>query len=265
MRISVFVAGLFGFLLSGCANIQASPSPETRQALAPTGKLRVGFLSAAIYATKDPATGEVKGVAADLGGELARRLGVPFEPVLYPNPPAILAAAKSGALDVALMGINAERAAVVDFSAPYMEVEQTYLVRAGANIATPLDIDRPGIRVGVLEKGGADVLLSSTLKNATLIRVQAGSELFTALDSGKADAIAATTASLAGEADKRPGSRLLEGRILAEPLGMGTPKGRDRAAPVYVNDFVEQVKAEGFVKSAIAKAKLRGVVVAPRN
>lgn len=265
MRISALVAGLLGFFLSGCANVQTSPSPETRQALAPTGKLRVGFLSGTIYATKDPATGEVKGVAADLGGELARRLGVPFEPVLYPNPPAILAAAKSGALDVALMGINAERAAVLDFSAPYMEVEQTYLVHAGANIVTPSDIDKPGIRVGVLEKSGADVLLSGALKNATLVRVRAAPELFTALDSGKADAIAATTATLAGAAEKRPGSRLLEGRILAEPIGMGTPKGRDRAAAVYVNNFVEQLKAEGFVKSAIARAGLRGVVVAPRN
>ena len=70
------------------------------------------------------------------------------------------------------MGINAERAAAMDFSAPYMEVEQGYLVRAGVSIATASDVDKAGIRIGVLEKSGADLYLSRTLKNATLVRVK---------------------------------------------------------------------------------------------
>jgi len=258
-----FIAGILGFVFSGCASVQTSPNPETRQALAPTGKLRVAFLSAAIYATKDPATGELKGVAVDLGRELARRIGVPFEPVIYPSPAAIINSAKSGELDVALMGINPERTAAMDFSAPYMEVEQTYLVRAGVPIATMSDVDKAGVRVGVLEKAGADVHLSGTLKNAMLVRVKAVSELYGLLDSGKADVIAATTTTLLAGAQKRPGSRVLDGRILAEPIGLGVPKGRDAAAAAYVGRFVEAAKAEGLVKSAIERASLRGVVVAP--
>ena len=259
-----FITGIVTmFFLGGCASGPSAPTPEARQALAPSGKLRVAFLSAAIYATKDPATGEVKGVAVDLGGELARRLAMPFEPVLYPNPPAILSAAKSGEVDVALMGINAERAAVLDFSAPYIEVEQTYLVRAGAPIPTASDVDKTGVRVGVLERAGADVLLSGTLKHATLVRAKTASELFGLLDSGNADVIAATTAGLVGAAEQRPGSRVLEGRILAEPIGMGVPKGRNPSAAAYVGKFVEEAKAAGLVKSAIEAAGLRGVVVAP--
>jgi polar amino acid transport system substrate-binding protein len=258
-----FVAGIFGLLLSGCATTQTAPTPETRQALAPTGKLRVAFLSAAIYALKDPATGELKGVAVDLGNELARRIDVPFQPVVYPSPAAIIAGAKSGEWDVALMGINAERAAAMDFSAPYMEVEQTYLVRAGVPIATTSDVDKAGVRVGVLEKAGADVHLSGTLKNATLVRVKSVPDLYGLLDSGKADVIAATTTTLLAGAQKRPGSRVLDGRILAEPIGMGVPKGRDAAAAAYVGRYVEDAKAKGLVKSAIERAGLRGAVVAP--
>lgn len=167
-----FVAAMFGFFISGCTSIQTAPSPETRQALAPTGKLRVAFLAGPIYALEDPASGELKGVAVDLGNELARRLGVPFQPVVYPNPGAIIAAAKAGEWDVALTGINAERAAAMDFSAPYMEVEQTYLIRGGAPVTAAADIWQAGVRVGVLEKGGADVFLSGRLTNATLVRVQ---------------------------------------------------------------------------------------------
>jgi polar amino acid transport system substrate-binding protein len=264
MRIRNWLsAGVVGLLIGGCAGMQTGASPETKAAVAPTGKLRVAFLLVPIYATKDPATGELKGVAIDLGKDLARRVGVPFDPVVYPNPPALIGGAKSGAWDVALMGINAERAAAMDFSPPYVEVEQGYLVRAGVSIATASDVDKAGIRIGVLEKAGADLYLSSTLKNAALVRAKSVAEIYALLDTGKADVIAGTKAALFAGAASRPNSRVLEGRIFVEPLGMGVPKGRDGAAAAYVGKFVEEAKAEGLVKSAIERAGLRGVVVAP--
>jgi polar amino acid transport system substrate-binding protein len=114
-----------------------------------------------------------------------------------------------------------------------------------------------------LEKAGADVHLSGTLKYATLVRVKSVPDLYGLLDSGKADVIAATTTTLLAGAQKRPGSRVLDGRILAEPIGMGVPKGRDAAAAAYVGRYVEDAKAKGLVKSAIERAGLRGAVVAP--
>ena len=57
--------------------------------------------------------------------------------------------------------------------------------------------------------------------------------------------------------------RVLDGRLLVEPIGMGVPKGRDAIAAAYVGKFVEEAKAAGLVKSAIDRAGLRGVVVAP--
>jgi polar amino acid transport system substrate-binding protein len=258
-----FIAGMLGFLFSGCASTQTAPTAETRQALAPTGQLRVAFLSGVLYATKDSATGELKGAAVDLGRELARRVGVPFQPVPYSTPAAIIVGAKSADWDVALMGINADRAAAVDFSAPYMEVEQGYLVRAGLPIGTVSDVDKDGIRVGVVEKAGADVFLSGAFKNATLVRAKSVADLYALIDSGKADVIAATKTSLFAEAQKRPGSRVLDGRILVEPVGMGVPKGRNPSGAAYVGKFVEEAKAAGVVKAAIERAALRGVVVAP--
>jgi polar amino acid transport system substrate-binding protein len=260
---------MLGFLFGGCASTQRTaatatvPTAETRQVLAPTGQLRVAFLSGPLYAAKDPTTGELKGVAVDLGRELARRVGVPFQPVLYPTPGAIITGAKSGEWDVALMGINAERAAALDFSAPYMEVEQGYLARAGVPVASTSDVDKSGIRVAVAEKTGADLYLSSALKNATLVRTKSIGELDTVLDSGNADVIAASKALLFDRAAKRPGSRVLDGRFLVEPIGMGVAKGRNTIAATYVGKFVEEAKAAGLVMSVIERAGLRGVNVAP--
>ena len=237
---------------------------DSRTALAPTGTLRVAFLSAAVtYATKDATTGEQKGVAPDLGRALARDLGVSYTPVNYASPPAMIAGAKSGEWDVALMGINAERAAAVDFSPPFMEVEQGFLVRAGAPISGSEEVDKSGVRIGVLEKAGADLHLSGTLKQAELIRTKDLAELFALIGSGKADAIVSTKTALFAEAEKNPGSRVLEGRVLAEPIGMAVPTGRDPVATETVRKFVEQAKTGGLVKSAISGAGLRGVVVAP--
>jgi len=264
MRIHYWLnAGVLGLLITGCAGMQSGVSSETRAAVAPTGKLRVAFISAPLFVTKDSATGELKGVAVDLGKELARRVGVPFEPIVYAGAPALIGGAKSGHWDVALLGISAERATAMDFSAPFMESEQGYLVRAGVSIAAASDVDRAGIRVGVLEKSGADSYLSRLLKSAVLVRTKSIPDLYALLATEKADVIAASKSSLFAIAEKQPGSRVLDGRILVEPMGMGVPKGRDTTAAAFVGKFVEEAKAESLVKSAIERAGLRGVVVAP--
>src|SRR5882672_2309417 len=77
-------AAVAGLLMAGCAGMQSTPAPEVRQALAPTGKLRVGVYPGSPFSLmRDPATGETRGVAVELGRELAKRLGVPFEMVEY--------------------------------------------------------------------------------------------------------------------------------------------------------------------------------------
>lgn len=161
MRINWIMTAVLGLLVSGCASIQTGPTQEERQALAPTGKLRAGFLAnQPLNATKDPVTGELKGLAIDLGNELARRLGVPIEVVTYRNPVELVNSAQTGERDIIFLGIVPERAKTVDFSAPYAQVDMGYLVPKGSSISTISQVDRPGVRIAVLQKGAADVLLT---------------------------------------------------------------------------------------------------------
>jgi polar amino acid transport system substrate-binding protein len=263
MRRNWITAAVLGLLLNGCAGVQTAPTQEEKQALAPTGKLRVGFISGSpIHATKDAASGEFKGVAVDLGKELARRMGVPFEPVAYTSVPALIAGAKTGQWDVATMGISTERAMLVDFTAPYMEVEFSYLVPQGSPISTLSDVDRPGIRVGVVEKASPDVYLTGTIRSATLVRAPTIAGMVESLRAGRADVLFGTKAGMLDQAKKLAGSRVLEGRSGGENTGMAVPKRRELSA-AYVRQFVESAKSEGLVKAAIERAALRGVVVAP--
>lgn len=260
--IHSLLTAVFALMLAACASVQSGPTQEQKQALAPTGKLRVGFLSTSpIHATKDPATGEFKGPAVDLGREMARRIGVQFEPVAYTSFAPVLASAQSGEWDIAMMGVTREREQIVDFTAPYMVVQFGYLVPSGSSIATLADVDKPGVRIAVLEKSSPDGYLSRTVQRATLIRFPTIADMANALKAGQADALYGTTAGMLSQAEKVAGSRVLEDRLGGEEAAVAVPRQRQLSA-AYARQLIEQLKSEGVVKAAIERAGLRGVVVA---
>jgi polar amino acid transport system substrate-binding protein len=246
------MTAVLALLLSGCAGIQTAPTQEERQALAPTGKLRAALL----------ANSPTHAAAIDLGRELARRIGVPFEAVTYPGDKALVDSVKSGQWDIIFSGVSPERAQDLDFSAPYAVIETGYLVASGSSISTMSEVDRPGVRIALQEKGAADRLLTPAIKVATLIRVPTIADALEMLRSGRADVVPANKTNLFPASERLPGSRILEGRIGVSEQGIGVPKGRGPGA-AYVRKFVEQAKSEGFVKAAIERAGVRGLVAAP--
>src|SRR5262249_19382495 len=102
---------------------------EAQQAVDPrvvdlvrAGKVRVGLFASFVY-TRNPATGELRGVGIEIARALAARVGVELLLVERPDPAEIVECLKAGACDVALLGINATRAAEVDFSPPCLQAD----------------------------------------------------------------------------------------------------------------------------------------------
>ena len=251
-------AATLGFLIAACAGVVSSPSQGERQALAPTGKLRVALYTGAPASIIPGATpSESKGVGFDLGKELARRIGVPFEPVVYPSPGAIMDGLKSAEWDVSFFGPTPAREAVLDFTAALLVIEHGYLVPAGSAITTIDAVDRPGNRVGAPQGGSVNAFLARSLKNATVVAspsVPAGEDM---LRSGTVDAFAANKANLFQLSDKLPGSRVLDGRIGVDEVAIALPKGRD-AGIAYLRKYVDEARSEGLVQAAVQRAGLRG-------
>jgi polar amino acid transport system substrate-binding protein len=219
------------------------------------------ILSNPVLVIKDPATGELRGVSIDLGRSLAASLGVQFEPIGYPNPAALTRSLGKNEWDIAFIGLDPTRAAVVDFSQPYMEVDNSYLVPANSRIRTIADADQPAVRIAVPEGSVPDTYLSRNLKNATLVRVPGGqAPLIDVLMSGRADAYAENAHMLTGATQNLPGSRVLDGRYTAVEHAVALPKGRS-AGLTYVRAFIEQAKASGQVNAAIERAGLRRVTI----
>ena len=263
MRLHLFLAGILTFVLVACAGVRTEPAPETRVALAPTGKLRVGlYLGNPLSVIRDPASGELRGAGFDLGTEMARRMRVPFDAVVYPSVGALLDAAKSSEWDVAFFQVSAERMNSFDFTGPLFEIELGYLVPAGSPLAAASDVDKAGIRIAVPNKGQGDVILTRLLKQAQLVRVAGLAAAVDLMRSGNADAVATIKPSLHEMSRSLPGSRILEGSFATERIAMAVPKGRGPGVS-YARTFIEDAKRDGMVAAAVEKAGVRGATVAP--
>lgn len=250
-------------LLAACAVAPTDAGEGVRKALAPTGKLRVGLISVPVHSVRNPYSGELRGVSHDLGRELAARLGVPFEPIVYPNPAAYVAAGQAGEWDIGSLGVASERQALFDFAQPHLEVDYGYLVPADTRIASVSETDRPGVRVALVAGSVSDLALTKGLKQASIVRGRGLSELIDLVMVGEADVIAAQKTNLYNIAPRIPGSRVLDGRPGSEEQALAIPKGRDPLALAYVRAFVRDAKSRGLVQQAIDRAGVRGVVVAP--
>jgi polar amino acid transport system substrate-binding protein len=248
--------------LASCATTP-QVSPAARAELAPTGKLRVGInYGNPLFAKRDPATGQGSGIAVDLAREFGRRVGVPVELVGYDSGGQVTAGLKAGGWDVAFIAFEQGRTDEISFSAPFAEIDSTYLVHAASPLRTVADVDRKGVRVVVSAKGGNDLFLTRTLKNATLVRVPTPAGALKVFVADKLDAYAGLKPTLLANADKIPGLRVVEGRYTVIGYAAGVPKGRDAAAKV-LSEFIEDAKASGLVAQSIAKSGIRGVSVAP--
>jgi polar amino acid transport system substrate-binding protein len=145
--------------------------PEPRRMLAPSGTLRAGlYPGTPTSILPDAGSGEPRGVGYDLGKALARRLGVPYQAVVFAKNAEVLAAVKSGEVDVAFTNATAVRARDMDFGPPFLEIELGYLVPRGSALTTPAEVDAPGLRVGVTAGSSSDATLSRDFKLAQIVR-----------------------------------------------------------------------------------------------
>jgi polar amino acid transport system substrate-binding protein len=257
-RAIISLIAIFGALLSGCASTVISPSPEVRQILAPSGKLRVGvYPGSPTSIIGDPATAGAKGIGFDLGKELARRLGVTFEPVVFPKNADVLAAVKSAQVDVSFTNATAARSKDMDFSPAVLEVEKGYLVPRGSPISNLVDVDKPGIRIGVSQGSSTEQELAHEFKHAVMVRTLTLKSAGEMLSAGQLDLFATNKAILFEMSDDLPGSRVLDGRWGLEHFAVVMPKGRQQAA-AYIQQFVADIQSEGLVSQAVERVGLRG-------
>jgi polar amino acid transport system substrate-binding protein len=233
--------------------------------IAPTGPLRAAInLCNPVLVQKDIASGMLSGVTIDLTKELSRRLGRPVEFFEFEAAGKVFEALKDNVWDIAFLAIEPVRAREIAFTAPYVLIECTYLVPVDSPLKEIADVDRPGVRVAVGPNSAYDLFLSRTLKNATIVRAARGGgrDMIDVFLSQKLEVAAGIRLPLVEYAKTDPNVRVMDGRFMEIRQAMGLPQGRP-AGLRYLREFIEEMKASGFVAEALQRSGHADVTVAP--
>ena len=257
MRAAVVIA----FLMTGCAS---TPPPQAVKDLAPGGTLRAAInVGNAVLAAR-PATpgGEPTGISVDLARELARRLGVPLQLIVFDAAGKVVDAGKTGGWDIAFVALDPKRAAEIAQSPPYVQIEGAYLVRNDSPLRSNDEVDRKGNRVVVGLNSAYDLYLTRELKQAQIVRTPTSALVVDTMMKEDYEVSAGVKKALENDARRIPGVRLLPGRFMVINQAMASQRNKEAGAR-YVREFIEEMKASGFVAKAIERHKQPSAVVAP--
>lgn len=258
-------ARITAILLTACAMpTPTTPAPAAAVAeLAPSGTLRAAInFGNPILATRDAVTGAARGISVDLAFELGRRLGVPVELVTYTAAGKVVEGLTSRQWDVAFVAIDPARAVDMDYTAPYVLIEGAYLVGNGSPIKTNEDVDRDGVRIVVGAGSAYDLYLTRELKRAQIVRAPTSPAVTEMMVAKALEVAAGVKQQLEADARRIPDVHLLSGRFMVIRQAMATPKGRP-AGVRYLADFIEEMKASGFVADAMQRHRIEGAAIAP--
>jgi polar amino acid transport system substrate-binding protein len=237
---------------------------QLRDELAPSGVLRVGInLSNFLLVSGRDANGEPQGVSPDMAREIATRLTIPVKYVLFNSPGELADAATEDIWDIGNIGAEPARAATIAFTTAYCEIESTYLVPAGSPIQSIDDVDAAGVRIAVSGRSAYGLWLNEHIRNAELFKTDGMDASLALFQNQSLDVLAGLRPRLIQDMKKLPGAKVLDGKFSAVQQAIGTKPDRELAAS-FLQEFVDETKASGFVASLIKTHGVEGsLTVAP--
>ena len=211
---------------------------------------------------RDPATGQIKGLDADLAGEFAKDLGVKLQ-IVESSFETFIADLQTNKCDVGMFGIGAtmKRAQAVEFSNPYLVTGIYAIVKKNGPIKTWADIDKPGVRLADTLGSYTETFMRGYLKHAVISAVSAPATSEGELAANRAEVTVAdypTSLRVQQEFDWA--------KVVApsQPLSV-TPYAYvvapgDQIWLNYINLFVATIKLDGRLKTFADKNGLGPIV-----
>lgn len=234
------------------------------QSFTPTGKLRASInLGNPILANRDPITQQPVGVSIDLANAFAQRLGVEAEFVVFDTAAKSVEAVTLENADIGFFAIDPSREASITFTAAYVLIEGSYMVRTDSSIQTNEEVDKAGRRVTVGKGSAYDLFLTRELKHAEIVRAPSSPTVVDVFVEQSLDVAAGVRQQLEADAQRFPNLRLLPGRFMVIQQAMGLPKSRGEQAAEILRHFVEDMKTSGFIEESMRRYGIKGASVAP--
>jgi polar amino acid transport system substrate-binding protein len=233
--------------------------------IAPSGTLRAAYIvSNLAQAVKDPATGEFRGVSADIARELGRRNQVPVRIIPLATALAVLEAVKKGDADIGFVAPNPERMGVVLYSQTYMLVQQSFLVRNDSPITSVSDLDRAGRTIGANTSDSIALYIKTHFKQAKLMEsldydLKEGAKW---LADGKVDAFGGNRQRLRISTRGVPGLHLLPDNLYGVPQAIAVASDKPELLAA-INRAIDELRSSNFLKAAVERSGVDGIGIAP--
>ena len=234
--------------------------------LAPGGRLRASInVGNAVLARRETPSGPPSGVSVDIARAFAERLGVKVDFIVFDSAAQSVDAVAEGKADIGFFAVDPKRGENIAFTEPYLLIEGWYLVPEKSPIVRNDGVDRPGRRV-VVGKGSAyDLFLSRALTQAEIVRAPNPQAVVPLFLEHELEVAAGVKQQLEVDMARYPRLRLLPERFMVIRQAMGLARGRGEAAHALLSDFVEEIKASGFVQQALMRHGIEGATVAPSH
>lgn len=214
---------------------------------------------------RNPKTRLLSGIDIDISAELGRELGVAVRYV-DSNFPRLIEQLVNEHCDIAMhgVGITPARSAQLKFTQPYMRSD-IYAIASRSSVAVRQwdDIDKPGRVIAVQAGTIMESLMQQSLKQATLLSVQAPQTREQEVESGRADAFIADfpysrrMLALTDWARLVSAPRPFHPTDYAYALAPGDTSLLDR-----VNTFLDAIKRDGRLLQFARKHQLDPIILA---
>ena len=195
--------------------------------------------------------GEIVGVEVDIAKEIAASMGkeLVIKDIAFDS---IINEVKTGKADFGAAGIsyNEERAKNVDFTINYSTSKQVVIVKNDSGITNIGDINNKKIAV---QLGSiADTYVSSTYKDASVVRQKKYLAAIEDLNTGKVDCVVMDLLPAEQILKTNSGLKILDGALVEDSYGMIVKKGNKELLD-NINKVLEKLKNEGKIDEYIIK------------
>ena len=221
--------------------------------LAPHGHLRAAInMSNFLLVSGEDKDGQPDGLSPDIAREIARRIGVRCELIPFAGPGLLADAAGGDIWDIGNIAIEPERAAVIEFSLPYIQIDANFLARKGSGLSRNEQVNRPDVETVLYGRSAYDLWLKENFTSARYQREASMAESIAAFEAGQGDVLACLKPKLLDMVAANPDFQILEPPFTAIRQAVGLNKGY-AAALAFVNETVAELLAGGFVADSLKR------------
>lgn len=256
-------------LVASLGLMGAAPDAQAQQAqsrlfeITKSKKLRVcQFPLYYSISFRNPKTGEIEGIDADLAKELAKELGATLE-IVESSFGSFIADLQANKCEIGMFGVGAtlRRAQAVEFSRPYLVTNIYAVTRTGGKINKWEDIDKKGMNVAVSLGSYIETFMKTYLKNATLVSVAPPNTREAELVANRVDVIMTDYPTAIKVTAEFNWAKFItpQEKLAVTPYAYVVPQG-DQIWLNYVNLFVDTIKLDGRLMQYAKKHKLDPIV-----